>query len=583
MGVLEIENRTGRSTHAPLADTIRQTVLLTLNLLDLYEVIDRAEPRADDLSEQAAAIPADTLLWGEVSLDEAGRIEIEISIFDRLEGRIVLTETRTAPSLLDVFDSADRLVGDVIGSFSGARVGFGTIRLNVSGTGSYRIFLNGTDLGENVETLDRVLAGEYTLRVVQAVPEGFRTVLEEAVSLEDNSRVTLTVELLDTDSLRVAELRDLAGALEPLLGIPPGPGPVVAEMEGILARYERYDPDPQLQRWYRYRVDLQREYRGILDFLYFDDSQATFDRTLHRELLATTYELHQEVSDDTFSEEQWRTLDELSLRNRITFYGVMMLAADYQTVLGNVREQTTPYDVLFALNDDDLSVLGSTTHRPFAERTASLGMREQHTRAVERQRPFWHNVLIGAGAMGVTTAGFIFATGMPWDRIDEGDRTYEEYKAADTPDEAKRLREETQDSYDEANLLFAVGGTAGILGVTALTTGIVARVRSVRRPQRILDGYIEGIGDARLDAAISFFEDGDQDRLILVRSTRAGASVGDRRLHVEGRPEMLENGPSVLRDISPGTRVSWRSTSRDAGEFLREHVIHPGRNVIYVP
>lgn len=587
VGVLEIENRTGRDTHGPLADTVRQTILLTLTLLDRYEVVDRDVPRAADIAGQAAVFPVETVLWGEITLDEEDRIAITVTIFDRIEDRIVVTETETASSLLDVFDTADILVGSVIGEFSGTRVGFGTITLDVSGSGDYHVFLDGTDLGGNATRFDRILAGEYRIRVDQELPEGYRTVLEQDIVVEASAPVLVALELLDVDALRAEELVAIASRLEVLLTTPPGSIDALTEIDRTLTRYEMYASEAaasdQASRWYRYRADLQREYRDILDYRYFDGSRARFDRALPRALLFATFALREEVPEGLFTPEQRRVLDEMSRRNRNAFYATMMLAADYQTVLGNVEEQQLPYDILFDLSNDGLSPLPRGTHRPFAERAASVSMSREYATAVERRRPLWHTLLIGAGAVGVGTAGVVFGTGMPWDRIDEGDRTYDRYQASDDPDEAERLRERTEAYYDEANRLFVIGGTAALFGVSAMTTGILARVRSSRRPQIVLDNYISRIGEPRLEAAISFFEGGVDDRLILVRSTRGGSMVGDRRLQIDDRPPLVENGPVVYTDLADGSRVTWTSTSGDAGEFVHEHVVHAGRNVIYVP
>ena len=279
----------------------------------------------------------------------------------------------------------------------------------------------------------------------------------------------------------------------------------------------------------------------------------------------------------------------MSRRNRNAFYGVMMLAADYQTVLGNVEEQALPYEILFDLDATGLSVVDDGPYRPEAEHRDSTGMVRDYTTAIERQRPLWQTLMIGVGAVGVSVAGVIFGTGMPGDRLDDGKRTYDLYRATDDPDEAVRLREQTENYYDEARLLFIGGAAAGAVGVTAITTGVAARIRSRRRPQRILDDYLTRLGEPRLNAAISFFEGGDGDRLVLVRSDadvdagRTGPSGDDRRLRIGDRPETPEHGPAVYTDLPVGIPVTWTSRTIDAGEFVHHHVVHPGRNVIFVP
>jgi TolB-like protein len=580
VGVLAIENQTETDIHDALAETVRQTVLLTLELLNRYEVVDTAGEPSGDLSTTAAALPADTLLFGDVSLNTTGQVVLSLSVFDRQEDRIVLAEEGTAASLLDVFETADRLVEGVLGSFSGVRVGFGSIRLDIAGSGTYRVSLDRTVIGENVRSVERILTGQYPLRVEQSILGRWTPVLEREIQVEDGATLNVAVSLRSEEEIRRARLDESSRELDRQLRAPPGPGETEA-LDRTLAAYMTAGPEPRMAEWFRHRVELAREYRRILDYSYFDASAPTFGPDIHRQLLPTSYALHETVPDEAFSEEEWAALRASMHRNVATFYGVMLLAADYQTILGNIESQTLPYDVLFQLSEDGLSVLEDRSHRPYQERLVATSMARDYARAVERQRPVWQIAAATIGLAGISASGVIFGLGMPQDRISDGDTAYAAYEATTDPDEAVRLREETTSHYDAANELFLMGGVSGAAGVTLLSTGIISRIRSVRRPDRIREGYLGEIGSDRLEAALAFFED-DGDFLVLVRGSRSARIEGGRVLQIGSRAPTVTDGPAIERAIPTGTPVVWSTGPLDPLPYSVEHVVHPGRNVIYL-
>ena len=354
--------------------------------------------------------------------------------------------------------------------------------------------------------------------------------------------VPYTQETGDTEGLR--------DQLEARLAVPPGSEAELRELTALLNRYRQQEPNATLRTWYQYRVNLAAEYRRILDHTYFEGTTARFNRGLGRSLLATTYALREDVPTDTFAPAQQRILQDASRRNVRAFFGVMMLAADYQTVLGNVRDQTIPYDILFELGDDGIAI-SDTVYLPYAERTASRQMADEYRRSVSRQRPLLQALLVGAGGAGVTTSALILATGMPTNPTTD----------EDTPQRVAR--------------------TAGTVGLAAIAIGTIAYVRSLPVPRQVMSTYLDQVGNRRFDTAINFFEGREEDQLFLVRGARANTPGGARRLQIGNQPSVMESGPAVYTRVLPGQQVTWWSV--EIPEEIQTHIMHAGRNVLFVP
>lgn len=200
VAVLSVQNTTGDAAYEVLTLNIRNTVLLILNLLQQYQVIDAPVAVAADLSSQAADLRADTLLWGSVATTSDGLTEIQLSVYDYAQDSVVVSEKESSDGYLGTFLAVDTVLDRAMESFSGRRMDFGRIGLDLQGEGEFRVYLSGLPAGEDLGLLDRVLVGEYELRVEQLLPDGYRTVHEEWVLVEANQLRIVTVELLPPDA-----------------------------------------------------------------------------------------------------------------------------------------------------------------------------------------------------------------------------------------------------------------------------------------------------------------------------------------------------------------------------------------------
>ncbi|MFW5812491.1 MAG: hypothetical protein ACOCWS_05845 [Alkalispirochaetaceae bacterium] len=271
--VLPAVNRTGEAQFEAVATTVTDTVALTLRLLGRYTISEGTpeefeeelplpppgERREAVLAQIAEALPAETIVFGEVvaaagspatgSPEEGpqgpgdpaggGVPELILSVYDRLEGRVVLTERRRPSSLFDIFGATDDITAALLTGFSGRRVAFGSIRIipeagqSIPGGGAgssrptetpdYEVFLDREPLGRNLRSVDSVLTGEHELRITAEVSGETRVLLEERINVEERSTTEVRVLLPDLVELgqrergrRAEEVRRLNEALAAL-------------------------------------------------------------------------------------------------------------------------------------------------------------------------------------------------------------------------------------------------------------------------------------------------------------------------------------------------------------------------------
>jgi hypothetical protein len=175
------------------------TAYQTLTSLGLYETERWTEAdlaQAPDPYALAIERRMDDLVFGRAYLDAAGLFALEMSVWSREEERIVLTESRTARSVLDIFKIADEIVASLMEAFSGAHIGFGTIELQPSGEpGSFAVYIDGVHVGDDLTEVQRVLNGERKVEIRQQRLLGQRTIAAAAIMVIEDDWTDFVFEL----------------------------------------------------------------------------------------------------------------------------------------------------------------------------------------------------------------------------------------------------------------------------------------------------------------------------------------------------------------------------------------------------
>lgn len=246
--VVPVSNESDSTQLDPVATTVTDTILLTLRLLDAYEVrrydgFLGYPPSTEELSLLARSGPVESVLYGAVERSVGGAIELKLRVYDRARGDVVLREEAAAGSLLDVFQAADELTARVVSGFSGRRVAFGSLRLSPEGAADrpYEVYLDENLLGRSILTAESLLTGRHELRIVAETEMGREVVYQSDVTLEEGLTTTVRFSIPDYTEDQLAAAAAAAymeGDLESLLA----ERYELEESWAALASGEREDP-----------------------------------------------------------------------------------------------------------------------------------------------------------------------------------------------------------------------------------------------------------------------------------------------------------------------------------------------------
>lgn len=191
-----------------LAQTIEETMELSLKLLGLYEVKSLPEEvwnspegtGVEDLENTAfydsfsVEHRVDNIIFGRVE-QEGSTVEVVLSVYSRERGEVALTREGKAESFLDVFSLTDELTLALLEGFTRQRLAFGRVEFKNTGEPrDYFVYFDGNELGKNVRALDKVLAGEHRLQIVErfpSAPDEPRLVTDRMIGVSEGETVTL--------------------------------------------------------------------------------------------------------------------------------------------------------------------------------------------------------------------------------------------------------------------------------------------------------------------------------------------------------------------------------------------------------
>ena len=187
VGVFPTVNSTGAEQYDAVGRVIYDTTVLTLRLIGAYELVELSPaerlPSEAELLEIATEQSLANIVIAEIRLD-LGELALEMAVFDTLAERITLSQREDPPGLLAVFEATDILVAELVEEFSGVPVGFASLVLRSDGEpGSYRLYLDGEPIGDNVGRVERVLMGERRVEIRQQRMMGEYTVHTESLLL----------------------------------------------------------------------------------------------------------------------------------------------------------------------------------------------------------------------------------------------------------------------------------------------------------------------------------------------------------------------------------------------------------------
>lgn len=540
--VVPFVNETGQSANDALADTTTGTIELTIRLLNRYQLLTwDGVPDGPDRATAAAAADiaerqgADSVLFGRVTQGGSGAYQFSLSVFDRAANQVTSTEETESRTLFGVFNAADELVANAVSAFSGQRVGFGSIRLQPREQLTYRVFVDGTAVGDDVTFIERILIGDRRVEIVELVDGRERLIYTDLLSVEEGQAVQISFSAPDATpeeisraaelvarvrrnldaGLNVATVREDMAALQSLARVAPSAIPdgadtvrllqtridIVSDLERLAATDFRAiasevaeetlsDVNNPIER-------LERIYQPWVDAARTGDPAVVADARRNARVAIELLTLEREAV---------RTQEEAELILR----------------LNRMIRRSHLYFAREDLFDEPVSSGDGTSRTELF-----LG---EYDRAVERRRPLWHWLAGTVGAAGLGAAGYVQFGGILDDALADRDAALDAYNAASSPAQAIEARdavETAQDTLDVLSISAIAGAGVGIL----LPVAILSRINSSRRPGRIWQTYDEEpFRVRRRAAAIDYrrrtWEDGASAALLILGDDEAVSGAG---------------------------------------------------------
>lgn len=201
IGVIPMANKTGDPQYDAVCTTVSDTVALVLRFLQDYLVSTSDEDPELELyiGEDVSSLQAlgdkkgyDEILFGDAVSTPQGGFIFNLSIFNRIEGKVLINQQAEADSLLGVFDAADEITMKLISQISDVHIAFGSIDLiKAGGSGLYDVYLDNKKIRNPKKLFKKVLNGSYTISIHQNRLLGDTVVYEEKIDVFENQRTVV--------------------------------------------------------------------------------------------------------------------------------------------------------------------------------------------------------------------------------------------------------------------------------------------------------------------------------------------------------------------------------------------------------
>lgn len=164
------------------ADSVATTIELALSQLNRYHVRPIPAFRPARAADMIGTL--DFVVYGSVR-DDAGTIEVELSVWSRADMRATDTITTRIESVLELFDKTDEAAIALLEAFSGEVIRIGTVRfVNTGSPGSFRVVIDGVALPEGTEEA-QTLVGTRSVVILQDRMLGEQVISERTITVTE--------------------------------------------------------------------------------------------------------------------------------------------------------------------------------------------------------------------------------------------------------------------------------------------------------------------------------------------------------------------------------------------------------------
>jgi len=199
-------NRIGEIQYDIVSNAVMKTVLLTLQVMGKYEVIEIMQEESSNPDLLAAEKDIDTIITGEILEHSGSACIIRLSVYDKQKKAVVLVKEEKPETILDIFDASDSITISLLEAFSGVHIAYGRLAIeSASGSGLYQVFLNDLPAGWSSNPLPRILAGTYKVDIVQSRPLDTLSLYSGTVEINENRTTRITVDFPQITEKEAAE------------------------------------------------------------------------------------------------------------------------------------------------------------------------------------------------------------------------------------------------------------------------------------------------------------------------------------------------------------------------------------------
>ncbi|MDA3957053.1 hypothetical protein, partial [Oceanispirochaeta sp.] len=183
-----------------LCTTMSETLVLNFNIMNKY-IVERDlafNPYEDEKETERYFNFSnyDYTLYGRVFKDDKNTLTLEVTAYDRANQDNIISRQEKITNVFYIFEASDLLMEEVINVFSVQHLGFGSLSLSGGGeTGRYQVLINGQNAGWNLKEIPRLLIGTHKITVRQERMLGEEILLEESVSIKEDTQTTLSFTL----------------------------------------------------------------------------------------------------------------------------------------------------------------------------------------------------------------------------------------------------------------------------------------------------------------------------------------------------------------------------------------------------
>lgn len=190
VAVFGFNNLTGDGSFDIPAETSTSTLVLSLRMLNMYEVessnLILRNISDESLSKYCKDLSIDYVMYGTLTLQPDGGQDYSLAVFDNAKSATTIHKKAVGSTVQDVFGITDDIILSVLASVSGRHVGFGSLAFANTGDAlDYEVEIDGVPLERNAGNVDHILSGSHQVTVYQGTGSNRLEVLSQNVDVAE--------------------------------------------------------------------------------------------------------------------------------------------------------------------------------------------------------------------------------------------------------------------------------------------------------------------------------------------------------------------------------------------------------------